>query len=754
MQSRFCLYMSSPLSGSGVLRIFAILGVGALLCTFNAAAQTPQQTKETIHDGFAVHQSIDVGGRIAEENGSLPMYDTLVNQHSGTRVLQQSLQMNAVPGQKHWGLFDSLLLTSMGYGGDPQDSTILRMSKGKIYDFQGFFRRDRQYFDYDLLDNPLIPAGVTSNGYTFPQVQHSPHLYNTVRRMTDTSLTLMPLSRIIYRAGYSQNINQGPSFSSIHAGAESQFLQNWRNSTDTWFGAVDWKFRPRTILTFQETVVHYKGDTSFQLATPTLQLPSGGGPVTLGYDQVTVPSCGDGNPPILNSTTNPPTANPTCAGIQQFTRYAPTRTLFPTEEFRFQSSDIKNLQMNGRIRYTGASMKLPQFNETFYGLDNFGIRLWNITGYSKAERVNVSADFGAVWQITPRFALSEQYDFWDFRQPADNYLSEVDHLDDVNPNTPSMADPAGAAQPAVITTAHNFLGQKTETNTVLLEWKATSRANFSVGYRYRARTIGYEMPLVTDFLANGTSYTVPIHENGGILGAVLHPANQWSIDATFEGSYADNAYVQLDPRQTYRYQVHSMWTPNSVVTVTGSFDDLERHDNQALVNHADHSRSAGFGTELAFSDHYGLDLNYTYMDAFSRTGICYAASAPPAGASPTAPADCGTNTYLGTGYYDEPTESGSIDFMYAPTAKVKSHYGYRMNAVDGTTEYLNPREVPGSLQSQYQTPFANVLWTVANGIGFRGEWDYYGYGEDGPVGPTAPRTFHTNLYTLGVHYEF
>lgn len=77
-----------------------------------------------------------------------------------------------------------------------------------------------------------------------------------------------------------------------------------------------------------------------------------------------------------------------------------------------------------------------------------------------------------------------------------------------------------------------------------------------------------------------------------------------------------------------------------------------------------------------------------------------------------------------------------------------------MNAVNGTTEYLNPRQVPGSLQSKYQTPFVNVTWTVKDGLGFRGEWDYYGYGEDGPAGPTLPRNFHTNLYTLGVHYEF
>ncbi|MGA2048184.1 MAG: hypothetical protein ABSG96_10850 [Terracidiphilus sp.] len=194
------------------------------------------------------------------------MYDTLVNLHSGPRIFQQNLEMHAVPKSPHFFLFDSLMATNMGYGGDPENNTVLRMSKGKIYDFQGMFRRDRQYFDYDLLGNPLIPDGVTSNGYTFPQVQQAPHLFNTVRRMTDTNLNLFPVAKVSFRAGYSQNINHGPSYSSMHNGSEAQFLQNWRNSTDNWFGAVDWKPFTRTLLTLQENISHYKGDTSYQLA--------------------------------------------------------------------------------------------------------------------------------------------------------------------------------------------------------------------------------------------------------------------------------------------------------------------------------------------------------------------------------------------------------------------------------------------------------------------------------------------------------
>ncbi len=125
------------------------------------------------------------------------MYNTLVNIHSGPRVLGETFTMHALPGTKH-SLMDSLSGFSSGFGGDPNNFAKLDFSKGKYYEFNGVFRRDRQYFDYDLLGNPNIPSGITipygltagvptAASLAWPQVTQSPVLFNTVRRMTDTS---------------------------------------------------------------------------------------------------------------------------------------------------------------------------------------------------------------------------------------------------------------------------------------------------------------------------------------------------------------------------------------------------------------------------------------------------------------------------------------------------------------------------------------------------------------------------------------
>ncbi len=134
---------------------------------------------------------------------------------------------------------------STGYGGDPTDVSRLWISKGRIYDFAGSFRRDRNYFDYNLLDNSLLSTASATTP-ALVQEPDSLHLFNTVRRNTDTLLTLMPLSTVSFRAGYNHGTHEGPAYSSIHFGGDTQTLEMFRNGSDTYTGGVDVKLAKRT----------------------------------------------------------------------------------------------------------------------------------------------------------------------------------------------------------------------------------------------------------------------------------------------------------------------------------------------------------------------------------------------------------------------------------------------------------------------------------------------------------------------------
>lgn len=70
---------------------------------------------------------MELGVRVSDPTGSAAMYDTLVDLHSGPRVLDQMLSMRS---ENHQGvLFDNLLVHSMGWGGDPDN--YLRLSADK-----------------------------------------------------------------------------------------------------------------------------------------------------------------------------------------------------------------------------------------------------------------------------------------------------------------------------------------------------------------------------------------------------------------------------------------------------------------------------------------------------------------------------------------------------------------------------------------------------------------------------------------------
>jgi hypothetical protein len=809
-------------------------------------------THVTVPDGYSLHQAVDLGGRISTVSGSPAMYDTLVNLHSGPRVLGETFELHVLPGSKST-LVDTLSAFSSGFGGDPDNVARLNASKGRLYDFSGLFRRDRQYFDYDLLGNPNVPPGQSipigplnapTGHFSWPLVEQSPVLFNTVRRMTDTSLTLLPLSKVSYRFGYSQNVFEGPSLSpgvssnffAESIGATDQLLEQYlRNSTDEFLGAIDWKPVSATTLTFEEVVNHYKGDSYFSLWPGTFLVQEADGtPVSLGgWDSLTPYSAFNcnansmGASGLLSAAQTPGgklVVNAACAVASSYLRSQPTRILFPTEMFRFQSSSFRNVSMNGAARYTQANMNLPHYYEDFEGLDGTA-RSITYTGFGSGKRQVIAIDYGLVWRATPTLDLAEQVNFSNMHQPGTDYTSlgatlntpatagneTINYTGPLAPGAPGHVEgsPNGASLP-------DFFGLRDVTNNLTASWMALPRATFSLSYRYRTHTIAEGIPHNTPLLTGATSNgTVAIDENGGVLGVALRPAADWSINGSAEALYADNALTPLGARQTRHYRVHTRFRPRPWATISGAYNDLERHNNtnnnQSAVaagdatydgplGHEDHSRFASLGASLQPNEHYGFDFTYSYSDVYISTNACYNAAAGstlPGAATPSGAA-CPGATVLFTNYYefgpvkdfmDAPTQSGSAALTFAPFKALRSSLGERVSAVNGSQFFNDARAVNGSLDSTFQNPFVRVALTVHHGWIWSAEYNFSGYGEGGrsgaeycstsnptpgspapvvpcsslpfatgltesPAGLSAPRNFHANNVTVGMHYEF
>ena len=695
--------------------------------TPHATPPAPEEKQEDkMIKGYITHQSIELGGHIVDQSGSGAMYDTLVNLQSGPRMLNQSLTMRAT-ATSHPIFFDDLSTSSFGYGGDPINVTLLNVSKGRIYDFHGSYRRDRQYFDYDLLANPLIPP----DSNPFVPLLNSPHSYNTVRRITDLNLTLAPLSRVSFRFGYNHNINQGPSYSSVHEGTDALLLQNWRNSTDAYIAGIDWKPDNRSTVSYDQFITYYKGDTNWQLSGLNYSL-SNGTPVSLGVNLSSV-----WGTPCSAPFNSDGTVNPTCNAFLAYTRSSPVRTLFPTEQIRFQSQAIPNFKFNGRVLYNGTTSNLYNFNEFFNGFTSRGtVRQTFVSGSARARRINVNGDIGFVWQLTPKISATQVYDFWYFRIHGANSLAETDFTG------ASMLVPPG--NPTTVTTTDSqFLNQETNATTTTLAWEVTPRARVSVGYRYRSRTIAQ----VGDM--------IPIHENWGLFGTSLRPNSQLRINFNFDGMYADNAFTRISPRQLQHYVARATYQPRGWLNFSGAVNIYEARNNVQTVNHLEHNRNFSFGASIAPGEKWSTDLSYSYNSAFSSTILCYASTPPPptAGIAPPVCADAGT-PFQSSGYYNAPTQSGSFGFVFSPINRLHGKAGYRISAVNGSTEVMNVRQVNGSLQSYFQTPYAELAFDLERKWTWKADYNFYGYGEGLPIGPTLPRNFHGNVVTLSVTYAF
>ena len=218
--------LSGPPAWLSAARIFSLtvavaLAAGGALALFGQAQPEAPKPAKTVKENkpaakpegktagkYAVHQSLEMGGRITNTSGSDAMWSTLVNMGTGARVIGQSLEMHSTDTSKT-KFFDNLNSSSFGYGGDPYDVTRLKFNKGRIYDFDGSFRRDRNYFDYNLLDNSLLSTSTAATP-ALVQEPDSLHLFNTVRRNTDTMVTLFPLSMVSVRAGDQFSVRPAP----------------------------------------------------------------------------------------------------------------------------------------------------------------------------------------------------------------------------------------------------------------------------------------------------------------------------------------------------------------------------------------------------------------------------------------------------------------------------------------------------------------------------------------------------------------
>jgi hypothetical protein len=716
----------------------------------------PAEPDGVTRGGYQIHQSIELGYRSTDVTGSGDMYDTLVNLQTGPRILDQTLTMQSVDHQDL--LFDNLYLNSVGWGGDPNNYARLRADKSKWYNFQSSFRRDQSFFDYDLLANPLNPPTSTPS---IP-ILNSPHSFATTRRMSDVDLILLPQSRASFRLGYSHNNMTGPSYSSIHEGTEASLLQDWNTTMNSYRLGVDFRIAPRTVLSYDQFLDYYKGDTDYRLnpineaLLPTAPVSS----LSLGLsiDTVNKEPCAVVRPAtslIVNGTLT----NVACSAYTSYLRNQRIRTSTPTERISLRSNYFRKLEVLGSFSYSSATSSTP-LDESFAGLiPRTNTLAFTGTGTGAANRISDVADLEATLHLTQHLRLIEKFYFWAYRIPENGNFSEVDS-DCINPKACTLLTPLSATMPTTTPTLQlSSFNQTWTKNQTELAWDFSKKAGARIGYRYGDREFNHFI----DYLPGDVDHFVGL-EKTALFGFWTRPTHALRLNFDLEHTNYNAVFVRLSPRKEARYRFQTTYTPRSWATLGGSINILQQSNADAQTQYVGHNQNYGLTASLAPRERFGLDLAYNFNSVIQNTLICFNDTPPTGVILPFVANANGTTSFcalndpgnplLANSYYTNHTNFGMAAIRFKPAKRVMANVGYSITSVDGSVPQFNVLQPLGSLQYKYQQPVANLSVDIGHNLAFNMGWNYYQYGEGSFVGPTAPRYFHANSLTESLRYSF
>ena len=470
-------------------------------------AQDNSSEQKGVDSGdYNIQQTVEFGYRADWINGNQNTYNTFVNLGPGVRLFSYTLEMRSID---HRGLlFDNLSSSNFGYGGDPNDVSRLHIDKNKWYDFQLLFRRDKNFWDYNLFANPLNPA----SSKPAIALTSSPNAMDLVRRMQDYNLTILPQSRVRFRLGYSRNVDEGPSLSSYDGGTLPQLTTSVRTTANTYHAGVDFRFLPKTTLSYDQFLEYFRQDNVTTDQNLTYLLP-GSVPVDLGIVWNTAGSTPCATP---FPTTTPGFANPGCNGYLSYSNVGRPRNFMPTEHFSFRSSYFTNLEMSGSVGYSTSNNQIADFNEITRGLtsrtDTSGS---TNSGPATAKRISVNADWSGIYSVTDKFRIEDTFRYDNWRIPGLWDAVEGNQFSIFGPGFPSMLLPVAQFTPATFNTIcpspynattcpqhasgsgpdieteinSTFLGQDLKENTVQFQYDFAKRFSGQIGYLYANRKI-------------------------------------------------------------------------------------------------------------------------------------------------------------------------------------------------------------------------------------------------------------------------
>jgi len=711
-----------------------------------------EPTSQTVGDDagdYTVVGSIEFGYRGQRVDGDVNKFKSDLNYKAGPRLFDSSFLMKSKDG-KGGGLFDTLLVTSTGWGADPSGNMRIDVENPKWYRFEGTYRRFKYY---RFLNNIANPTWLFSPNPTPANPVTGLHGFDTYTRMGDFDLTILPKNRTIrFNVGYSPERYHGPAFTNYHIGGnEFWLLSNLRSqANDFRFGAdgsvgkVDWSF--------------LQGFRRFR-------------------DDSTVDNQAIG----LNRN-----VSTSVAQLTSFLRSEPTRGSVNFTRGSIHTLLAEKLDITGRIIYSRTTS-----NSTFF--ENFTGTNWNprITGFpptppnaqpntlnpsfynipANVRRPNTLGDVGLTYLATDKLRISNTFRVEDFT--IDGIATFNDFFSLTRPVT-------GGSRTDTISftnlSANKITHYRKYQDIVEGDYQISRNYSFHFGYRYAHRR-DEQILMGYDLGSNGPTLLTPEDElesnntHAVFGGFKARPKKNWTIYFDAEHGTADNVFTRIGNYDYTNFRGKTRWAPsrklnfNLAIIVRNNANPSEIA-GVSLADFGVETKSRTFQSSVDWTPNgrFALSTGYNYNWLDNDSTIDYYYQVPPA---------TSVFHHFGHALYFMRNNFFFIDMTMRLNRRMTLFTSYRINEDGGQGNLLsnptggspiaggiiidgvlkNPANIGGTLITSYPMNFQSTDDRLAirlnRHLDLNLGYQYYAYNENDIVNifPPSPRpqNYHAHL---------
>ncbi|HJP91939.1 MAG TPA: hypothetical protein VJ875_08280 [Pyrinomonadaceae bacterium] len=714
----------------GLMLVFT-LGAGLLVAQQSSpspqksdSSKTPVEPGESAGD-FTVISSLEFGYRGLRVDGDLNKYQSDLNYKTGPRVFDSSFLLRSSDGKSD--LFETFLVTSTGWGADPQGNLRVNVEQPKWYRFDATYRRFKYFRFLDTFANPNWVFSPASFNVP-PKVTTGEHGYNTRVHLGDFDLTLLPKNeRIRFNIGYSPERYSGPAFTNYHSGGnEFNFLSQLRSRANDFRVGADGRLGPINF-SFLQGLRRFRDDSFIDLGpTPGINL------------------------------------NPTVGSLSSFDRNEPARGSVNYTRLSLQTLVAKKLDITGRIIYSKATQNYA-FVESFTG------RNWNprITGFppsppaatpnilnlgrydltGDSERPSWLGDVGVTFLATDKFRISNIFRVETFE------INGAALFDDFFSLTRSTRiDSIGIANRNVNT---NTEYRKIQ-NTIEGDYQFSPHYSVHLGYRYGRRHIE---EATSGFLlsANAPTPLVPEsiteHNNTHAIigGFKARPLSEWTLYFDAERGTADNVFTRIGNYDYTNIRFKSRYKPTSrlafnVSVITKDNSNPSEIAGVSLEDFGVNVKSRIFTSSLDWttSSRFSISAGYNFHWINSKAIVDYFFNS--------------VQHPLGNSLYFVRNNFFFVESVARVAPRVTLFTAYRVNKDNGQGKRVaDPTGNPGALIASYPMSFQSPEARLAVKLNHRLDWNvgyqYYNYNESTIVGP-RPQNYHAHLPYTSLRFYF